>query len=184
MVNKKAAIELSVGTMVVIVLGVTMLILGLILITNIFRAGGEATDLISNNLKAQINKQFNKDDTRTIVYLADNKAEIKKGEKSQFRFGINNIVKGESDAGSFTYQVKATEVGSTCSGLTEDKAESYIDIGKSGGPILIFPGADTHEEPIILLPSENAPLCTIKYNIFVEKDNEIYDVNFFTIDIV
>ena len=56
--NKKAAIELSIGTVVIIVLAMSMLILGLVLIRNIFTGATESVDQINDNVRSEIIKLF------------------------------------------------------------------------------------------------------------------------------
>ena len=183
-INKKGALELSIGTVVVLVIGMSMLILGLVLVRQIFIGSGEAVELISKNVKAQINKQFNEDENiKTRVYLPDNQAEIKKGKDYKIDFGIKNVVRGEGEAGSFNYEVKATEVESGCR-LTTVQADSYLKLGRIGGPIKISPGDDIKERSIIIRASDAAPLCSITYDIIVKKDGQAYDTNFFIVKII
>jgi hypothetical protein len=178
--NKKAAVELSVGTMVVVVLGITMLILGLVLVKNIFSGAGEATELVNQNLKAEINKLFNNEDTKIVIYLPDATAEVEKGKRYNIRFGIKNIVRGESQAGQFSYNVQTNEVESGCS-LSLEEAETYLRTGRSSSNIQILPGDEPKERVIVFEPDEKAPLCIISYDITVKKDGEFYDESFFNV---
>lgn len=183
MIQKRGALELSVGTIVIIVLAMSMLILGLVLVRNIFSGATEASDLINDNVKSQIQKLFNEEDRKTVVYLPDNSAEISKGKSYNVLFAIRNNVRGESEAGSFTYETKATEVEQGCR-LTLQQADSYIRLGRSGGPVKITPGTDPVERKIEVRASDSAPLCSITYDIVVKKDGQTYDTNFFTLQIV
>jgi hypothetical protein len=180
--SKKAAIELSIGTIVIVAIGTTLLILGLILVTNIFTSASGTVDLIDKNTKAQINRLFNENDEKTVIYLPGRQADIEKGQKGRIEFGIKNIVRGTSTAGSFTYQVRASEVQQGCSGLTLQKADSFIATGRSGKPVSILPG-DTIERDIIMEVSEDSPLCIVKYDVIVKKDGQDYETNFFNLDI-
>lgn len=182
--NNKGALELSIGTIVILVIGMAMLIMGLVLVRQIFTGGGEAVDLINKNVKAQINKQFNEDQSiKTRVYLPDNQAEVKKSKDYNIAFGIKNIVKGEAQAGTFTYEVKASEVESGCQ-LTLQQADTYIKLGKIGGQIKILPGDDIKERTIVARAPETSPLCSITYDIIVKKDNQDYDNNFFILKVI
>jgi hypothetical protein len=182
MANKKAAIELSIGTIVIIVLAMSMLILGIVLIKNIFFGATSSVELIDRNVKAELNRLFNDESTKSVVYLPDNQAEIDKGKGYNVRFGIKNVVRGEAEAGSFTYSVTVGEVETGCR-LSEAEADSYIRLGKSGGPIKILPGEDPKERIIVVEVTENAPLCSVTYDITVKKDGQDYDTNFFIVRI-
>ena len=181
--SKRGALELSIGTIVIIVLAMSMLILGLVLVRNIFTGAIGAAELIDNKVRAEINTLFDDEGTRTVVYLADNQAELKKGKKYNVRFSIRNTVRGEGTAGQFSYVVSVDEVESGCQ-LTLQKAETFIVLGKNGGPIPIIPGGEPVERVIQIRPTETAPLCSITYNIRVTKDGQDYDTNFFIIDII
>ncbi len=58
MLRKKGALELSVGTIVVIVLAVTMLILGMVLVRSIMCSAVGLTGEINTKIKGEINKLF------------------------------------------------------------------------------------------------------------------------------
>lgn len=179
---KKAALELSIGTIVIIVLAMSMLILGLVLVRNIFGGATEASDLINENVKAEINKLFNDEGRKTAVYLPDNLATVKKEQLYSIGFAIKNTERGTSDAGSFTYVVQATEVEQGCR-LTLQQADTYIRQGRAGGPIRILPGDEPEERTIQFRADANAPLCLITYDIVVKKDGQDYDTNYFTVQI-
>ena len=59
--NKKAALELSMGTIVVLVLSVSMLILGIILIRSIMCSGIEITEELSRGVKNEVKTLFGAD---------------------------------------------------------------------------------------------------------------------------
>lgn len=72
--SKKGAIELSMTTVVVIVLSMTMLILGLTLIRSIFSGATQSVDTINEKVKAQINNLFaNEQQSNIIVLLGSDK---------------------------------------------------------------------------------------------------------------
>jgi len=180
--SKKGAFEMSITTVVVIVIAMTFLILGLLLVRNIFTGGTDAVDLINDNLKAQINNLFNDQGTKTVIYLADNVAQIEKEKTYNLGIGIRNNVQGDR-TGSFVYRVEAAEVGSACGDLTLNEANSYIVLGRVGRPIEIPTGNDPVERVIQVRADENAPLCSITYDVIVTKDGAAYDTNFFILEI-
>ncbi|MEK6825340.1 MAG: hypothetical protein AABY00_00985 [Nanoarchaeota archaeon] len=85
--NKEGAIELSIGTIVIIVLGMTMLILGLILVRQIFSVATKSVDSIDGQIKDEINKQLGSQEGYILVYTGDGKdtAKVKPGSGN---FGI------------------------------------------------------------------------------------------------
>ncbi len=182
--SKKGAFELSITTVIIIAIGATLLILGLILVKNIFSGATGSIELIDRNVKSQINQLFNQDDRKTVVYLPDNEAQVGKGKSYNIRFGIKNTVRGESQAGQFTYVVRVSEVEQGCRGLSAEKAESFIRLGRaSSSPIPILPGEEPKERIIVAEPSDDSPLCSITYDIIVKKDGADYDTNFFILRI-
>lgn len=182
--NKKGAIELSIGTMVVIVLGMSMLILGIVLVRSIFTGATGAVELVNKNVESEINKLFAQDSNiRTAVYLPDGRAEVKQGVSYNVRFGIKNTDRGDSTGGNeFRYTVKSKEVEQGCRGLTLEQASKYLKLGVAGSATLI-PGADPKEQVVVLQIPEDAPLCLITYEIEVRRGAEVYDTNSFIVDI-
>ena len=179
--NKKAAIELSIGTIVIIVIAMSMLILGLVLVRTIFTGAKYNVDQLNKNVEAEINKLFNEKGQKTVIYLPNNQADVKKGQSFGVAFGIRNTIEGETKAGKFTYQVKSSEVQAGCQ-LTLDQANSYIILGKTGS-FDILPGAEPLYRLIKVQPSSSAPLCEIVYDLVATKDNQPYDTNFFIVKI-
>jgi len=179
--NKKGALEMSIGTVVVIVLGMTMLILGLVLVRNIFAGATHNVDIINDKVRGEISKLFSEEDnTRVVFFLPNNEAKIKKGESFGVAFGIKNNVAGESQAGQFEYKVKTGSIEFGCS-LTKEQAESYIILGREG-EFSLSPG-QTFSRILKIRAPDTAPLCEIIYDFEVKKDNEPYETNFFIVSI-
>lgn len=106
--SKKAAMEMSVGTIVTIVLLMTVLILGLILVRTIFKGAVENINGIDQAVKGEINKLFAEDSSRKIVvYPPTRLVKIQKGQQDLgFGFSIRNV---EGSASSFSYSISAEE---------------------------------------------------------------------------
>lgn len=179
--NKKAAIELSIGTIVIIVLAMSMLILGLVLVRTIFTGATYNVDSLNKNVEAEINKLFNERGGKTFIYLPNNEASVKKGTSFGVAFGIKNDVQGESEAGKFVYTVKSSSVQNGCR-LTLQQADSYLILGATGS-IDLLPGGEPKVRLVKVQPVESAPLCEISYDLIVTKDGQPYDTNFFIIKI-
>ncbi len=97
--QKRAAIELSIGTVVIIVLAMSMLILGLVLVRSIFRGATESVDDLNSKVKAQITSLFADTDSKVAVLLGNDKtARIKAGSES-FGIGIGAKTPDGASAG-------------------------------------------------------------------------------------
>jgi len=84
--NKRAAMEMTVGTIVTIVLLMSALVLGLILTKNIFSSTTENVDTIDDQVKGEINNLFSDENSNLVVELGgQNTATVKQGTTS---FGI------------------------------------------------------------------------------------------------
>ena len=93
--GKKAAMEMSVGTIVTIVLLVTVLVLGLVLIRSIFTSGVRSVNQIDDKVRSAIDDLFIKDESVKIAFSpSDRKVKIEQGAVSEgFAFSVRNIEK-------------------------------------------------------------------------------------------
>ncbi|GAJ19112.1 unnamed protein product, partial [marine sediment metagenome] len=91
--NRKAAMEMSVGTIVTIVLLMSVLILGIFLIQKIFSSAKGAIDLTDAQLEEQINTLFG-DDAEVVIYPKSGLVEAKQGELEAVGIGIKNLLEG------------------------------------------------------------------------------------------
>ena len=179
--DKKAAIELSIGTIVIIVLAMSMLILGLVLVRSIFTGAKYNVDQLNKNVEAEVNKLFQEKGGKTYIYLPNNQADIKKGNSFGVAFGIKNIVEGEVQAGRFSYKIQAANVQKGCP-LTLAQADNYLILGDSGS-LDLLPGSDPKFRIVKFQAPETAPLCEIQYDLIITKDGQPYDTTFFIIKI-
>lgn len=162
MKNKRAAMEMSVGTIVTIVLLMTVLILGLVLVRTIFKSSTDNINNIDEAVKNEIKKLFSEDNAKKVViYPASREISLEKGESGGFGFSIRNNKMIEE---SFTYDIHAGEIISSCQ-MDLAAADSLISLGKAG--TVQLPSGDILEQPILVRFSipESAPLCLIRYNI-------------------
>ncbi|MDO8517338.1 MAG: hypothetical protein Q7S33_04410 [Nanoarchaeota archaeon] len=177
--NNKAAIELSIGTIVVVVLAMSMLILGLVLVKNIMTGSINNVDQINEKVKGEINKLFVEDKT-VVLYLKNGEAQIKQGGSWGIAFGIKNLETGTTQGSSFTYDVEVSDskIEDKC-GITKEDAELWITTGKSD-EFQIAPGKTQTGIVRFNIPTE-APLCTIRFHMNVQKDAKAYQTEIFDI---
>ncbi|HLA23313.1 MAG TPA: hypothetical protein VJZ93_02135 [Candidatus Nanoarchaeia archaeon] len=173
--QKKAAVEMSVGTIVTIVLLMTTLILGLVLVRTIFSGAIENINSIDQSVKNEINKLFAEDNARkVVVYPPSRLIIIKKGNKDYlgFAFSIRNV---ETISGKFDYTITVNDpdLKQKCN-INLNEVENWIQVGRAGS-VTIPPGSSMQDPEFVrfLIP-ETAPPCTVRYGINVEKDNVPY----------
>lgn len=185
--NKKGALELSIGTIVIIVIAMAMLILGLVLVKNIFSGATSSVNLIDDKVKGEIKKLFEDDDRRVVVYLSSKQADVTKGEEYNIGFAVKNVLRGDADATTFAYKVEASEVEPGCEkDLSLATADTYIRLGKEVSSFQLVPGAAPQDQTIIVRLPDNAPLCFVRYNINVYQDRvggSLYASDYFILNI-
>lgn len=182
MLKKKGAIELSIGTIVIIVLAMSMLILGLVLVKTIFSGAKYNIEQMNEKVTGEINKLF-VEEKRAVIYLSNKLAEIKQGEQWGIAFGVYNT--GETQ--DFTYEIIADDpdVNEKC-GVSETDAERWISAGREG--TLPTPSGEKIYETIRFNIPENAvndiSKCLVRYRLKIFKENnDLYTSQSFDIDV-
>jgi hypothetical protein len=83
MSNKKGAIELSITTVIIIVIGVTLLILGLVLVRNIFSGATKTVDVLNDKTLATMAQLFTDETDNVIIKLgSDGTVSIAPGDST------------------------------------------------------------------------------------------------------
>jgi len=172
--QKKGEMEMTMGTMVTIVLLTIVLILGSYFVSKIFTSATENIDSIDTAVKNEINKLFSEDNSKKIVvYPPTRKIKIQKGRDNLgFGFSIRNVKEEEA---KFSYEINAVEA--SCNMRLSD-AEDMIALGRERTGIQLSPGS-MMSEPIFVrfkIP-ETAPPCQIRYEIKIyegSKSGPIY----------
>ena len=172
--KKGGAIELSIGTIVIIVLAMSMLILGLVLVKNIFSGATDVTDMTNAQLRDQVSRMFG-EDKRLVVYPDTGHVNVKGGEISEFGFGIKNLLEGSNAGTDFNYEVVVSDdsIQAKC-GVSEREAEDWITTGRSERLEIASGGFEAGRVRIEV--PDGAKLCTFRYRVKVyQADNSIYD---------
>ena len=171
MKNKKAAIELSIGTVVIIVLAMTMLIMGVVLVRNIFSGATSSVDTLNDKVKGEITSLFSEEGSKIAVRLgADKLAKIKQGDKVGIGIGgKTEPAPGAPTASASTRRLTfALEKTSSveCIGLSIEG----FQFNQNGNKWTTPSSFDDEEGPdgmsiLFFEAAEDAPPCTQKYKI-------------------
>jgi len=180
--DRKAAMEMSVGTIVTIVLLVTVLILGVVLIKNIFSSAKRVVDLTDQQLTNEVNKLFS-EESQVSIYPSTRFIEIKQETTDGVGLGIRNLLTGVSGDKKFSYTVSVSDadIQSKC-GVNAGTAESWIVTGRTEENIAIASGDSAVQRIMFEIPV-GAPLCTIRFRVNVEAGGAIYKSDFFDLKV-
>jgi hypothetical protein len=174
--------EMSVGTIVTIVLLVSVLILGIVLIKNIFTSAKGVVDLTDQQLRDEINKLFS-EESKMSIYPGTRLVEIKQESTDGVGIGIRNLLTGASGDKTFSYVVTVSDADlSTKCGIDQQTAESWIATGRTEENIPI-PSGDFSTQKVLFEIPTGAPLCTIRFRINVQADGTAYATDFFDLKI-
>jgi hypothetical protein len=89
--TKKGALELSIGTVVVVVIGMSMLILGLVLVKTIFSGSTSSVDDLNEQVQNEILNLFDDNSGNLMVKLGSaNTAKVKPGERFNVAIGAQH----------------------------------------------------------------------------------------------
>jgi hypothetical protein len=171
--NKKGALELSIGTIVVLVLAMAMLIMGLILVQNIFSGGTDAIDKINNEVLKGIDDMFSDSDAKIVIYPTSRKFTLEQGSKGDgFAFSIRNT---ELDDIDLTYLIEVDpsfDIESKCKASFES-VNRWLDVDTGSFTIAGSSKLDLPELVTFTIP-DNAPSCTIPFRVNVNDNQGSY----------
>ncbi|HTY43684.1 MAG TPA: hypothetical protein VMC80_00365 [Patescibacteria group bacterium] len=177
--NKKAAIEMSIGTIVTIVLAISFLVLGIFLIQRIGKSATSVVDLTDQQLRDQLNNLFSTENKVVVIPQTDT-IPIKQEATGGVVVGIKNLQQGTAASTTFSYAVSADDV-SNC-GITAAQAEAWMATGKTGSNIQLASGDFDPERVIFRIPT-GAPLCIAKFRVNVNVGGQPYGSAAFNIEV-
>lgn len=179
--NRKAQMQMSVGTIVTIVLLMTVLILGLVLVRNIFGSATKVIDLTNEQLTEEVNKLFG-EDKAVVVYPASRIMEVVQGEIDAFGIGIKNLL-GTAGGNTFSYEtvVSDPDLQRKC-GISENVVLGWISTGRAENDIPI-PSGDKSTQRVLLDIPVGSPLCTFRLRVNVNSALGSYGTEFMDITI-
>ncbi len=163
--KKQGAMEMSMGTMVTIVLLMAVLVLGIFFVQKIFKSGTGAIDAIDAEVQSQIQKLFAEEGREVAIYPTSRRIELGQGDSGGgFAFSIRNI----GDQATYEFETRAIDSGD-CSGVSEEDATSWI-IGGKGTVEDLASGAILDTRLVTFNIPETAPLCIIEYELVIKRD--------------
>jgi hypothetical protein len=185
--EKKGAMELSIGTIVVIVLAMAMLILGLVLVRTIFKGATESVNDLSDKVKGEITNLFVDESSKIVVKLgADKTARIKAGTEN---FGVGIGAKtsdGSAATGELQYKLSLDESArENCLSILKAKKTEELFTQKLGSFSQFdqFQG-DTAFAIIQMSIPEGTTLCTQKVYVDVKDGEDTIGREVFIIEVI
>ena len=173
--KKRGAMEMSVGTIVTIVLLMSVLVLGLIMVRSIFMGGTTSVTKINDKVSSQIDELFASDENlRVAIYPSDYKIKLKQGTRGEgFAFSISNK---NLESAKFKYEVGVNQyfdMEENCN-INSKIADSWIL--QPEGEILLGGSTDMTNPKLILFNiPENAPRCTIPFKLEITEGGDPYE---------
>ena len=174
MTSKKAAMELSIGTIVIVVIAMAMLILGIMLVRNVFFGGQRAVNTLNDQVSNEINKLFG-EDKKLVIYPSTNQIEVKKEKQEGFAIGIKNKIQGSAGQKAlFSYEIKpVSDTEKDCGLSKEEVMELFSTNAYKGEDIPIAPG-DSESLLILFETGEETPLCTVRFRVDIKANGNNY----------
>ncbi|MFH1249137.1 MAG: hypothetical protein V1660_03225 [archaeon] len=166
MMNKKGALEMSIGTIVIIVMAVTMLILGLVLIRTIM-CGALMTSIdLTNSMKGQINKMFQETGNDVVLLKGpQNVISIPPGESSGIWFAFKPEVLTEYN---YRFDIYLNEVYKRAPyNMRESDIQKWFTTPLSGRENV---GVNGKEKNIIIKPPKDSP--QFEFTLKLKVNNE------------
>jgi len=161
--GKKAAIELSMTTMIVVVLSLTLLIMGFVFIRSIMCSAIGVTEEIGNQVDREVERLFSTSSGELNCIGAE-------GQPVTMTPGLNTIhcIINAKTAANYRITYDSIEWLSTNPALRSIDLDSWII--KEGDNYDVVPGDDTGLKPIKLNIPEDAPEEPFSIKLKVTKD--------------
>jgi len=163
---KQGAMEMSMGTMVTIVLAVTMLVLGIFFVRQVFSVGTGAIDAIDSEVQSEIQKLFAEEGREVAIFPTSRRIELRQGDSGGgFAFSIRNV---GAEQATYTFETRAIDA-SNCPGVSEEDATNWV-MGKSGTVENLASGAILDARLVTFNIPGTAPLCILEYELVIKRD--------------
>lgn len=179
-VSKRGAVELSIGTIVIIVLAMSMLILGIVLIKNIFTGATKLADMSFDQVESEMAAVYGVERELSLLPKVD-EMKLKGGTSEVFAIGIRNKLQGTSGGEArFAYELTFDDF-KDC-GFSENEIRGWIK-GEEGTIGQIGPG-QLHIEKISIDLPEGTTLCKFKIRVTVTQNGQGYAGDSFFLKVI
>ncbi|MBI2449596.1 hypothetical protein HYV49_04845 [Candidatus Pacearchaeota archaeon] len=160
--QKRGAIELSIGTIVVIVLAMSMLILGIVLVRSILCGAINLTGDVNTNVKKELQNLFQSTGGE-VVCIGSGGSEVSfvPGRRAQIHCSINAPDTAE-------YTIKMIDIQASKSGT---KVEDWVQTSEWKGRVA--PGDSIPKTAIRLDVPTTAPEENIIVSVEIERNGEL-----------
>lgn len=173
--NREGALELSIGTIVVIVIGMSMLILGLVLVRTIFSGSTSTVDDLNEQVQSEILNLFGDSTGNVVVKLGSaDTAKVKPGERFNVAVGAQHPDGASITRDSLQYRISlADDSNENCLRLLgKERAEGlFVTRVNTWNNFDQFSGSTAFGLVEIDVPSGTAR-CTQKVNIDMKLKEE------------
>ena len=159
-INKKAGMELSMGTIIILVLGVSMLVLGIVLIRSIMCSGLQITDQLSIGVTNEVKNLFGADKFG-VKCVGEGGQEVKYGTGGRRR--IDCIIKTDEQT---NYDIKVVSIESVKGATTEIINKWAISKDWKGA---VSAGMEQEQTVLLLDIPRDAPTTTAKITLNVKN---------------
>ena len=174
--TKKSAMEMSIGTIVIVVIAVTMLILGLVLVRTIMCSAVQLTEDVNQNVKNEIKNLFGTT-KYGVICMGEGGQEIKIATGGKRK--IVCMVKVEEQA---TYDISVDNIESL-SGAASSIVDGWV-LDRDVDSLSVSPGSVTEAVAIYMSIPRDAPTTSIKITLRdTNQDTGITNSHFSYIDI-
>lgn len=161
---KKGALEMSIGTIVIIVIAITMLILGIVFVRSVMCGALSLTGDLNDRVTGEINKLFGS--TGGEVQCVGSSGEPVRMIPGQ----LNIVYCGIKAPQTAKYSLDLTDYKGVYS--TKSDIKNWI-VEDSWGPISVPPGDELPKKVLRLNIPENAPDDTITLEIAIKKEGQL-----------
>ena len=184
--SKRGAMELSMSTIVIVVLAMVLLVGGIVLVKNILGGANATVDLTNRNVLGKLNDLFSENEDVVILLGADKKIEIKAdGTPGEVAFGARTI-DGDGDASEMRYKlgIDKTSIGNCFEILGEEKLLSFFDKRFEEDHIFLMEESDgTVRSKISITIPKGTKKCDQTITVRVSDGADPAGQNYFTLRI-
>jgi hypothetical protein len=175
MITKKGQLELSIGTIVVLVIGVSMLILGIILVRSIMCSGLQITEDLSTGVRNEVKNLFGSEQVG-VKCVGEGGADVKFATGGRRKLFC--LIKTEETT---NYALKVTELTSLKGATTEQANQWALSKEWTGS---VSPGTERDADVLLLDIPRDAPTSVLRIKIQVTKGTNLPEDRISTVDIV